>query len=324
MKTASTLGVIVLAGAGILFLSGFREGTVPNLFVGNTAKVLLPILTPARTDVTIFAAGDMLFDRKIRQMSELYGADHPFSCIQSVIAQADFAVANLEGPITENASRSVGSVVGSSDNYVFTFPTTTASLLARHNFKAVSVGNNHILNFGYSGLWATQVLLGEAGVGYFGGVSGNEGLFETEVNGVRLVFVGYNEFGGSSAKEVAKLIQEESADGRRVIVYAHWGDEYVDSSPRLRPIAKLFAESGASAVIGGHPHVVLGSEYIGETLVYYSLGNFIFDQYWNEDVRNGLALMLTVPKEGRISALEHPVEIQRDGRTCPLVQEAHI
>jgi poly-gamma-glutamate synthesis protein (capsule biosynthesis protein) len=109
-----------------------------------------------------------------------------------------------------------------------------------------------------------------------------------------------------------------------VIVYSHWGDEYIDSSPRLRPVAKLFAEAGASAVIGSHPHVVLGHEYIGDTLVYYSLGNFIFDQYWDDDVSHGLTLMLHIGKEGRVTAEEHPTVILRDGRTCETVQEVLI
>jgi poly-gamma-glutamate synthesis protein (capsule biosynthesis protein) len=294
------------------------------LFAFAKEEALIPVSRSVNHETVIFAAGDMLFDRKIRQVSEQFGPDYPFSCIESLIASADFAVANLEGPITENPSRSVGSIVGSIDNYFFTFPTTTAALLARHNFRVVGIGNNHILNFGYAGLLSTQDYLSRAGVGYFGGVQGNEAVFETEVNGVTLAFVGYNEFGGSSVAEVANIIAAEKKEGKTVIVYAHWGDEYMDSSPRLRPIAELFAEQGVSAIIGAHPHVVLGHEYIGDTLVYYSLGNFIFDQYFSEDVRSGLTLMLHVGKNGRVTAVEHPVAISRDGRTCPVVQEGII
>lgn len=276
---------------------------------------------PVRNDAKIFMAGDMLFDRNIRLMSKKYGVDHPFSCIDRVIQKADFAVANLEGPITGGESRSTNTVPGTPDNYVFTFPTTTGALLRAHGFRAVGIGNNHILNFGYKGLISTQENLAAAGVGYFGGVEGNESIFETEENGVPLAFVAYNEFGGNSVAEVANAIAQESEAGRRVVVLAHWGDEYIDSSPRLRPIATLFAKSGAAAIVGAHPHVVLGSEYIGDTLVYYSLGNFIFDQYWSAEVSHGLTLILTVPKEGRVVAQEHPVEIFRDGRTCATVQE---
>jgi poly-gamma-glutamate synthesis protein (capsule biosynthesis protein) len=320
MKAVAYLLCGVLAAGGALFLFAYKEGELLEVVVALASPQ--PVLQDK--EVKIFAAGDMLFDRKIRQVSVAQGDDFVLSCMGQALFDADFAVANLEGPITEHASRSVGSVVGSTDNYFFTFPTTTASLLLRHNFRVVGIGNNHITNFGISGLISTQWYLSHAGVGYFGGIKGDEGVFETEENGIEFAFVGYNEFGGSSPDEVANKIVEERAAGKVVIVYSHWGDEYIDSSLRLRPIAKLFADSGASAVIGSHPHVVLGHEYIGDTLVYYSLGNFIFDQYWNSDVSHGLTLLLHVNKGGYITADEHPVRILRDGRTCPTVQEKAI
>jgi poly-gamma-glutamate capsule biosynthesis protein CapA/YwtB (metallophosphatase superfamily) len=320
MKLAGVfLGGVLVAFAGLF------------LFASKESHVLEPVQALAESlsfsekeVVVIFMAGDMFFDRKIRQISEAQGPDFVFSCIDELITRADFAVANLEGPITTHASRSVGSIVGSPDNFVFTFPPHTAATLARHRFRAVGIGNNHITNFGMEGLRSTQEYLSEAGVGFFGGVRGNEAIFEITEKGVDIAFVGYNEFGGSSPKDVANQIALEKSKGKIVIVFAHWGDEYVDASPRLRPIAELFANSGASAVIGAHPHVVLGSEYIGGTLVYYSLGNFIFDKYWNAEVSHGLTLLLTVHKSGIVSVEEHPTQIYRDGRICPVVQSEVI
>jgi poly-gamma-glutamate capsule biosynthesis protein CapA/YwtB (metallophosphatase superfamily) len=78
----------------------------------------------------------------------------------------------------------------------------------------------------------------------------------------------------------------------------------------------LFTQSGASAIMGAHPHVVGVHELIGSTTVYYSLGNFIFDQYFNEDVTHGLAVMLTITSQGVVSTQEFPTELERDGRTC--------
>jgi hypothetical protein len=89
-----------------------------------------------------------MFDRRIREITEKTGGDYIFSCIDDLLKSVDLVVGNLEGPITKNKSVSKGSVVGSSDNYRFTFPTTTAELLFRHNIRAVTLGNNHINNFG--------------------------------------------------------------------------------------------------------------------------------------------------------------------------------
>lgn len=323
MKKVAVAALMMLASLGALFLFVSPQEQDITLAIDQITKPLA-VFSATTTNARIFAGGDMLFDRNIRLMSEIYGEDYPFSCMGELIKSADFAVANLEGPITTHASKSVGSVPGSYDNYFFTFGTTTASLLARQGFGAVDIGNNHITNFGVEGLWSTHSYLREAGVGYFGGIDGDEGIYQADIQGISVSFIGYNEFGGSSPRDVANLIRKEKDEGRVVIVYTHWGDEYVDSSPRLRPIAELFAESGASAVIGSHPHVVLGSEYIGNTLVYYSLGNFIFDQYFSDDVSHGLALILSVSRDGRVTAEEHPTTIYRDGRTCPTVQEGHI
>lgn len=315
MKTTLAALTLLLAVCGGVFLFGpVSEDTVAQA-LGRIGPPL-----EGKGEARIIAFGDMMFDRQIRSVSEAQGGEYLFSCVDPLIKQADFAVANLEGPITDHASLSQGSAVGSTDNFYFTFPTTTAALLARHGFKAVSIGNNHILNFGLAGLTQTQTYLSRAGLGYFGGTKGNEGVFETEDEGVPLAFVAYNEFGGSSPGDVADEIKAEHDAGRVVIVYAHWGDEYVDASPRLRPIAEQFAQAGASAIIGAHPHVVLGHEYIDSTLVYYSLGNFIFDQYWTDSVDHGLALILTITRDGKVAAEEHPVVLNRSGQTCEAVQ----
>jgi poly-gamma-glutamate synthesis protein (capsule biosynthesis protein) len=321
MKTTFAAMGLLIAVCGAVFLFGpDKKVATATLAPVRSVEVTKPIFGLPSPEARIFAAGDIMLDRKIRMISMQNGDDYPFSCIDSLVRQADFAVANLEGPVTSHASLSVGSTPGSTENYYFTFPTTTGALLARHGIRAVDIGNNHILNFGYAGLISTQENLSQAGVGYFGGVEGNEGIFETDINGIKISFIGYNEFGGSSVANVVNEIAAEHAAGKVVIVYSHWGDEYIDSSPRLRPVATLFAEAGANAVIGMHPHVVLGHEYIGDTLVYYSLGNFIFDQYFSSDVTHGLTLILTISKDGKVTAEEHPTVINRDGTTCESVQ----
>ncbi len=268
-------------------------------------------------EVTVVAMGDMFFDRYIRQVGELRGEDFLFSCIKGLFAEGDMVVGNLEGPITEASSRSINTVIGSPLNYVFTFPTTTATMLKRAGVTAVSLGNNHITNFGYDGLLSTRHYLDAGRVGHFGGVGGDEPVYRSRINNIPIAFVSYNQFGGASVPDVAKLITIEKLSGNIVIVYAHWGEEYSTTTAYTRPVAKTFADAGADAIIGSHPHIVLDHEYIGSTLVYYSLGNFIFDQYFDVKVTNGLALVLTISKDGFVSAEEHPVVLGRDGRTCP-------
>jgi poly-gamma-glutamate synthesis protein (capsule biosynthesis protein) len=266
-------------------------------------------------DATLLFVGDMFFDRYIRKMARLHGEEYLFSCSDDLLRSVDAVVGNLEGPITDEGSTSEDSLIGSPENYRFTFPSTTASLLARHNINIVDLGNNHIANFGSDGIKSTHRYLGSAGVGYFGGVVGDEPVLERVIGGVPFAFISYNAFSGSPAIEVAARIKDERQKRRIVIVFAHWGEEYSTSTTALRERATLFAQSGASLIVGAHPHVVLPSEVIGRVPVYYSLGNFIFDQYWNSSVSSGLALEVSISDDG-LALKEHYVEILRDGRSC--------
>jgi poly-gamma-glutamate synthesis protein (capsule biosynthesis protein) len=82
------------------------------------------------------------------------------------------------------------------------------------------------------------------------------------------------------------------------VAYVHWGEEYT-SIPSLaqRNFAKVLAELGVDIVVGHHPHVVQSIEMVENTLVFYSLGNFIFDQYFSNEVQQGLVLNLVLSEE---------------------------
>jgi poly-gamma-glutamate synthesis protein (capsule biosynthesis protein) len=270
----------------------------------------------ATRDKKILFVGDMFFDRYIRQVSDAKGGDFIFSCLGDFLKNSDLVVGNLEGPITENHSKSMRTEPGSPENFTFTFPSSTAKLLAKNNIKIVNLNNNHIGNFGQDGITSTKKYLTEAGAAYFN----DEQIYRTKISGINVSFVSYNEFGGESADKVVQKILEEKNNGQIVFVYAHWGDEYAEVPQRIKDIAKLFAQSRADFIIGSHPHIILPSETLRlrsgqEIPVYYSLGNFIFDQYWNKEVSTGLVLEVNI-KSKEIKIIEHEVFLNNDGRTC--------
>lgn len=255
------------------------------------------------------------------------GGDFIFSCINPMLDGADIVVGNLEGPITAHPSRSLGTIPDDGDNYVFTFPVATADLLARHNVRMVNLGNNHILNFDSSGVASTTELLTKAGVGYFGDPS-NESVAAGRFDGVPLAFVSYNEFdmktgAAQAASTTLAHIVAARADGYLPVVYTHWGQEYAtSSSPAQQTLAHQFIDAGAEIVIGSHPHVVQEHEFYKNKYIYYSLGNFIFDQYWSAEVSHGLLLEVELTGSGVAWVREIPVELGRDRRTCPIVRIA--
>src|SRR3989344_582290 len=238
--------------AGII---AFVVSVIAGLFpVQTVAYKVLPIPVVEQKVVRIFFVGDMMFDRSIRLSMEEKGSDHVFSCIADVLREADLVVGNLEGPITSTSSVSMGSTISSPKNFTFTFSPSVAPLLYAHNIRLVNIGNNHILNFGRWGLIETKHYLDEAGVGYFGTISGESLMYQTTINGVPLSFINYNEFsaeGDDVIYQVNETIMNEAKSGR-VVVYTHWGEEYLPATPRMKRLAHDFIDAGADIVVGSH------------------------------------------------------------------------
>jgi poly-gamma-glutamate capsule biosynthesis protein CapA/YwtB (metallophosphatase superfamily) len=84
----------------------------------------------------------------------------------------------------------------------------------------------------------------------------------------------------------------------------------------VRQLAHAFVDAGSDAVIGSHPHIVQEKEeYAGKT-IYYSLGNFVFDQYQRDDTKHGLLVSMTIdPSAKAILFRDIPIELHTDGST---------
>ena len=281
----------------------------------------LPFVDVTSPHATVLFGGDMMFDRTIRSIIDKKGGDFVFSCIDPLLKKEDLVVANLEGPITNNVSKSTETTPGHPDNMTFTFPPSTASLLLGHNIRIVNLGNNHIDNFRTAGIQSTIDILRRSGVGYFGDPL-KSSVMAGEINHVHIAYINYNQFIGSDTENASTtLAQIRSAreEGYLPVVYTHWGVEYAGIAPQwIKSLAHQFIDAGAEIVIGSHPHVVEDSEHYKNKYIYYSLGNFVFDQYWNDAVRHGLLLETTFTPTGVASVREIPIEMQRDGRTCEI------
>lgn len=307
------MDVSSIIAAVLAVLSGFFNMWQPA--VAYIADVGAP---PAQA--RIIFGGDMMFDRSIRKAMGEKGVDFNFSCIAPTLAEADLVVANLEGPITGNPSVSLNSKPGDDMNFTFTFPTSTAELLYRHNIRMVSLGNNHMLNFSLAGLRETKAWLKSASVGYFGDPEESEDnrVARIQIHGVPFSFVNWSDWTSDKTDHTVAQVAKEKAAERVVVVYTHWGDEYVPPPERVRALAHEFVNAGADIVIGSHPHIIQEHEVYAGKNIYYSLGNFIFDQYWEDSVRRGLLLSVVFGKNGVESVTEIPVQLERNRRTCPV------
>jgi poly-gamma-glutamate synthesis protein (capsule biosynthesis protein) len=145
---------------------------------------------------------------------------------------------------------------------------------------------------------------------------GSISLATTTVRGIKFAFVGYNTTDNSLDKaDAGPIIQQAARDADIVIAFTHWGAEYKDR-PQVGVIADAhwLIDQGADAVIGGHPHWTQGfSSYKGKPIA-WSLGNFIFDQDFSTQTRQGLAVALEVTRRASRYTLQikpKPIQINQ-------------
>lgn len=280
-----------------MFFGGVALGLLFTLIIApKPLQSALPIHAPdvAPQPVTILAFGDLMLDRVVRQDIDAYGPMYPFEKIAPVLAGHDIIVGNAEGIFSDEQSVSVEN----HDELDFTFATSTLSTLKALGFTALSEANNHALNFGWDVLHQSQQWMHENGIDTFGDPENqNPGpLYET-VRGMKVAFVGYDEFssdGGSDAGVLQAIAIAHKA-GAFTIVYPHWGEEYDDATtPLQQSEAYKFIDAGADAVLGSHPHVVEPIEIYKNKAIFYSMGNFIFDQSFSDDVMYGIGVEISL------------------------------
>lgn len=267
--------------------------------------------------VRLLFAGDMMFDRTIREIAEDKSYDYLFSCLSDYLDDVDLVAANLEGPITDYMSISRDTVPGQNGNTTFTFDKRILGSLLSHRISMVNLGNNHILDFGYFGLAQTKQFLGDNGILFFGTPAGQI-YATTNIRGYDLAMINFNQFlNDGSAQETISAIWKTKKDSDLVVVYAHWGEEYSAVTDFQKALAHSFIDAGADLVIGSHPHIIQERESYKGKDIHYSLGNFIFDQYWDDKVSTGGGVEVILDGD-KIEQNQVRFDIDKNGLTCLL------
>jgi poly-gamma-glutamate capsule biosynthesis protein CapA/YwtB (metallophosphatase superfamily) len=279
-----------------------------------------PVLGQAEgSSLTIAFVGDVMLGRGVTQALD---GNWEAACaeVQPWLAEADFAFGNLESPLTMSllSSPPVGG------RYDLRAPLEAVAALRAGGFDLVSLANNHALDAGETGLQETVEALRAAGIGALvngGAVESMDCPSLPSCRSADLPGYGFLAFDDSVAPlDVESAAEAVAAAARRsnvVVVSIHWGGEYQASpSPRQRAIARALADAGAGLVVGHGPHVLQRVEWVGGTLVAYSLGNFLFDQPYPADCRWGAILRVTLQGD-RIVAVEPVPTIVERGRVRP-------
>ncbi|MBN2525497.1 MAG: CapA family protein [Deltaproteobacteria bacterium] len=281
-------------------------------------EMLLSLPLHAQT-VTFSAVGDVFFGRAGKQ----HGTEDPFRYVKSEFANRDIVMGNLESPITPIRRRlltppcSVKKGTCQTEEqrryhrlYFLTFQgrESAAKLLKEGGFTVMSTANNHAEDQGGEGIIETLDRLKAQSVQNVGSSTNAAEAWEPYIfkkNGVSVGIIaattilnftptetqGFVAHG--TLKQLIDMLPKKIADLKSkvdfVVVTLHYGAESVSHpSARERMLMRAMAQAGADLFIGTHPHVLRGIEIIDNMVVFWSLGNFLFDSRKKEWCESGI------------------------------------
>jgi len=305
IKTCAFLLAVILISCNS---KSATEQTVEEVIV-ETEEI------PVRYDLTLLAAGDNLFHITLinRALEDgQYNFTLVYSEIKSLIKNADLSFINQETVMA-------GESYGYSGYPQFNTPQTLAKTLAETGFDIFNVANNHAMDMGRDGLAASLDLLEKMeDITVIGARKNGESGRVIEKNGISLGFLSYT-YGlngyalPSNEPNLVSLIRREKITQEIqalrplcdfLVVSMHWGEEYmlIEPDSYQKSLAVFLAEQNVDLIIGHHPHVLQRVETIkrsdgGETLCFYSLGNFVSNQREKERILGGI-MLATFTKEG--------------------------
>lgn len=241
-----------------------------------------------------------------------YNFDNMFKYTKDIIKSYDIAYYNQETILG-------GKQLGLSNFPQFNSPTEVGDAFVKAGFNLVSLATNHTLDRMYDcglkaitnsrNFWNKQE--GVIAAGSYTSSDEREKLQIGEKNGITYTLLSYTTTTNGlvvpkgkdyvvdvySKSKVKKDVEKYKDKVDVIMVAMHWGNEYQHyPSANQKAIAKYLASLGVNVIIGAHPHVVQPIDFIDDTLVIYSLGNFVSSQIGVERL-TGLMASVTIKKD---------------------------
>ncbi|MDO8592941.1 MAG: CapA family protein [bacterium] len=259
------------------------QSKLPQSFrVKNTADAKV------KNELSFSFAGDVMLGRNVGHYFQKNNFKDLFANFDAGAFQGkDIFWFNLEGPISNLEIKQNPK----DKSLVFNFSRQAIEALKYLKITTAGLANNHTANQGAAGLEKTKNILKQAGIDANGDPNKIDGSGVTHYSQGDLVvsLIAVNAL--YDAKGAEQIIKQEKSQHNFVIVLPHWGNEYQTThSAGQEKLARSWIGAGADLIIGGHPHVVQDAQVINGKLVFYSLGNFIFDQMFSAETQQGLIL----------------------------------
>ncbi len=252
-----------------------------------------PPFTPKTT--TLVAVGDIMLGRYVNIKMQKHGDwSYPFLKTSSLTSSADITFGNLEAPFIEGCRNA-------ETGMIFCARKEAIQGLKLAGFDILSVANNHILNQGQEGLKQTIELLNQ------NGITSSTNQLTNKLNFGFLSFdlVTYPK------TPVVEEVKKNTGKTDILIISLHWGAEYArQPTSAQKELAHQIIDAGAKVIVGHHPHVTQPTEKYHDGLIFYSLGNFVFDQPWSEETKKGKIAKIVFEGKKIKSFEEIPIYIE--------------
>lgn len=257
---------------------------------------------PKEKRLSIITVGDVLIHESVYKDAlnndGTYNFHKMFTEVEDIIKKYDLKYCNQESTIG-------GSVLGISGYPSFNSPDEIGDEIVNIGFNLISLANNHALDKGEDAIkysnsyWKTKDVVV---AGTYNSIDERNEAHVYEKNGIKYAFLAYttisnakvnnnyilNMYSADRAKQDIEAVKDKVDV---ILVSMHWGvEDYNTPNESQRQIAEYLSSLGVNMIIGAHPHVVQPVEHIGDTLVIYSLGNFISNQL-SIRLNNGIGLM---------------------------------
>ena len=246
-----------------------------------------------KEDASIAVTGDVMFARKMPNVLSMDSS--PFSGVSDVTSNVDLLLINFENAATSSGDALKGDVPLKCDpSYV--------PLAKANNVTVAGLANNHAIDYGITGMQDTLENLKSADITPMGAGNTEDEAHQAvvkDVNGRKVTILNYMDsenfaeysyeampyangsnpgYSAYDSEDAQKQIAANN-DSDLIVAYLHFGNEYSNSPNENQvKIAHELIDYGADVVVGSHPHVTQGIEMYNGKPIFYSLGNFIFDQ----------------------------------------------
>ncbi len=325
MKTSHFFLYLLLLVTGLFGYYEYKEQkTLSNQKpIPVITQITNSFLPSAKVDIkqeqiTMFAVGDIMLGRSVNtRIQKQKDFTFPFQKINKFFQGSDIVLVNLESPLGENCPQTDTGMVFCADK------NSVLGLKTMHATHA-NLANNHINNQGIMGIDFTKNILLQNQITPIG-LSTGSGVIISQVKSAKIALLAFNDIppypkqiNNLNKELLVKQLEVATKSADIVIVSFHWGNEYQLRSKRQQEFAHLAVDNGADLIIGHHPHWVQETETYKNVPIFYSLGNFVFDQMWSQKTREGLVIKVTFENHKVSTHSALPIFINKDYQPEPL------